>query len=224
MAEKPKSIKKIAVLTTSGRDPLFVQAIDIDGALTLDVKERLPRQGDKMAAMVLPKLTRLVNAGFMVLVDEVSGRLGAASGANSITLDAKHHDGRPVIVVAMERYKELQRQGMISFQPGEEGLFSLPPSIVDTEVKPNGEAVYRINWDEIKGEHLLTLFCVYGSFYNNTASVQYLNALCGTLVAPPDVLTPFHNIVRGTETKVLNQGYSTSSLTGKRLPNGDKVL
>jgi hypothetical protein len=47
--------------------------------LTLDVKQRLPQQGDKIAAMMLPKLTKLVNSGFMVLVDEISGRLGAAS-------------------------------------------------------------------------------------------------------------------------------------------------
>lgn len=224
MEKTPQKIKKIAVLTTSGKYPLFIQAVDIDGMLTLDVKQRLPQQGDKIAAMMLPKLTKLVNSGFMVLVDEISGRLGAASGANSVTLDTKHHDGRPIIVVAMERYKELHRQQMISFQPGEEGLFSLPPSIVDTEIKPNGEAVYRINWEEIKSEHLLTLFCVYGTFYNNTASVQYLNALCGANEAPKSVLTPFLNIVRGTESNVLNQNHSTSSLTGKVLKNGDKVL
>jgi hypothetical protein len=55
----------------------------------------------------------------------------------------------------MERYKELHRQQMISFQPEREGLFSLPPSIVDTEIKPNGEAVYRINWEEIKASTFL---------------------------------------------------------------------
>lgn len=224
MAERPSTIKKIAVLTTSGKSTLFVQAVDIDGMLTLDVKQRLPNQGDKMASAIIPRLTRLVNAGFMVLVDEISGRIGSASGANSVTLDTKHHDGRPIIVVAMERYKELHRQGMISFQPGEEGLFTLPPSIVDTEIKPNGEAVYRINWEEVKAEHLLTLFCVYGTFYNNTASVQYLTALCGAIEPPKSVLTPFLNIVKGTEEQVLNQKHSTSSLTGKKLPNGDRVL
>jgi hypothetical protein len=222
--EQAKTVKKIAVLTTWGRQPLLIQAVYIDGLLTMDMKKPLPKQGDKLAAVVTPMLTKLVNAGFTVLVDEVSGQLSAATGANPVSVDMKHHDGRPVIVVAMERFQELQRLSMISFAQGEETQFNLPRSLVDTEMKPNGESVYRVNWDEMKGEHLLTLFCVYATIYNNTTSAAYLTALCGAIRQDVSPLAPLKNIINRTETQVLNQKHSTSSLTGKRLPNGDKVL
>ncbi|HBM2815645.1 TPA: hypothetical protein LU109_003554 [Enterobacter hormaechei subsp. xiangfangensis] len=223
MSEQKPKAKTIAVLATSGRYPVFIQAVYIDGVLTLDNKKMMPRNGGALNKEVVPVITRLIKKGFLVMVDEVSGAICAATGANQVNLDTKHHDGRPVIVVAMERFREMHRLGMISMPPGEEGLFSLPPSIVDTEVKPNGEATYRINWDEIKPEHLLTLFCVYGTVFNNVTSGQYLTAMLGAIEPERNLLTPFHNIVKGTETEVLNQGIQ-KSLAGNKLTNGDKVL
>lgn len=219
-----KDVKKIAVVATFGRQPLFVQAVYMDGTLTFAKKKKLPKNGNKMAAEMIPQLTRLVNAGFLVLVEEVYGTLAKASGANSVAIDDKYYDGRPLIVVALEHYHELHRLNMISFDPGEEALFSLPPSIIDTEIKPNGEAVNRINWEEMTTERMVTLLAVYATFYNKPTSVQYLEALCGALKPQTNPLTPFMNIIKDTEEHVLNQNASTSSLTGKRLPNGDKVL
>lgn len=223
--EQQPTVRKIAVLTTWGRQPLLIQAVFIDGVLTLDMKKSLPKQGDRLAVAAVPLLTKLVKAGFVVLVDEVSGALSAASGAQAVTVDTKHADGRPIIAVAMERYKEMARLNMISFAPGEESQFNLTSSmLVDIEVKPNGESVYCVNWEEMKGEHLLMLFCVYATFYNNVTSQAYLDVLCGAMTPDYSPLSPFTSIVRNTEAQVLNQGYSTSSLTGKRMPNGDKVL
>ncbi|HAU6297978.1 TPA: hypothetical protein JD836_14810 [Citrobacter freundii] len=219
-----QNVKKIAVVATFGRQPLFVQCVFIDGLLTFAKKKKLPKSGEKMAKVLIPELSRLVSAGFMVLVEEVYGTISAASGANAIKLDATHYDGRPLIVAALEHYHELANHGMISFDPGEETLFTLPKSLIDTEIKPNGETVSRINWEEMTTERMVTVLAVYATFYNKPTSTQYLQAMCGALDPIPDALTPFTNIVNSTQTKILNQHTSTSSLTGKTLPNGDRVL
>lgn len=219
-----KNIKKIGIVATFGRQPLFVQAVFIDGVLTLAKKQKLPKNGGRMGEILIPQLTKLVNAGFLVLVEEVYGTIATASGANSVAIDDKYYDGRPLIVVALEHYHELHRLNMISFEPGEESLFSLPPSIIDVEIKPNGETVSRINWEEMTTERMVTLLAVYATFFNKPTSVQYLQALCGALEPEVNPLTPFTNIVRATQEHILNQHASASSLTGKTLPNGDKVL
>lgn len=219
-----QNVKKIAVVATFGRQPILVRAVFIDGELTLAKKEKLPKRGNKLIEVAGPELIRLIGMGYTVLVEEVYGQLGKATAAISVALDDKYYDGRPFIVVALEHYRELIRLNMISFDPAEATLFTLPNSLIDTEIKPNGETVSRINWDEMTTERMATLLAVYATFYTRPTSLQYLNAMCGALEEPRTPLTPFTNLVRATETQILNQNAPTSPLTGRYLPNGDKVL
>ncbi|MDE9516156.1 maturation control protein, partial [Xenorhabdus bovienii] len=84
-----------------------------------------------------------------VLVDEISGEIAQYIGALRLRLSDKHHDGRPVIVVAVDRYNELKRQGSIIYPSRGKNLYEISQSLIDVEFNPAGEPVYRVDWESL---------------------------------------------------------------------------
>lgn len=114
------------------------------------------------------------------MVDEETPLVSPGTGASMISLNTKHHDGRPVLVVGIERYRELNRRKLISFPKGiTQGMYELSSSIMDIEYKDSGEAVYKVNWQDLRPEHTMMILCCYATVYNNVASADYIKQMNG---------------------------------------------
>ncbi|EHB6645206.1 maturation control protein, partial [Salmonella enterica subsp. enterica serovar 4,[5],12:i:-] len=120
-------------------------------------------------------------------------------------------NGRPVLIEAMQIYKELERQKAIKLPRKESGKYILHQSIFDSEHDKKGDEFFNINWSEITTEHVLSLLCCFATEYNNVASADYIRAMAGEVEArqEPSLLSPLINIIRGTQ-----------CLADKRVPQG----
>ncbi|ENC9678801.1 maturation control protein, partial [Escherichia coli] len=125
-------------------------------------------------------------------------------------------NGRPVLIEAMQIYKELERQKAIKLPRKESGKYILHQSIFDSEHDKKGDEFFNINWSEITTEHVLTLLCCFATEYNNVASADYIRSMAGEVEANQDtsLLSPLVNIIQATH-EIAARKVPKGSLTGK---------
>lgn len=190
-------MEKIAIFSLSTNKPLLLSAVYSDGALVITSVKKLPRTAIEQRIKTPSAIKKLCKENYKVLVDELTPTISKGTGASQITLKSRHMDNRPAIIVGMERYQELKHQGLISLPAENKAWFEIPPSIVDVEYNGNGDPVYRINWPEIRPEHVAMILCCYATVYHNVASGDYIRQLTGADDADrvPGLLAPFVNII-----------------------------
>ncbi|HHQ6598079.1 TPA: hypothetical protein ACSTLU_004384 [Serratia fonticola] len=170
----------ICVATLTGPNAVMLRALYKDNVLVMDEPTKYAPTLTDINDNLVPSLRKLASRGMLTIVDEVSGDVSKATGANRVRLSDKHHTGSPVISVALERYNELKRTKAIIL-PKTGGRFEIPPSIVDVSFNSSGEAVYNIAWAEIKAEHILTILCCYATFYQPVGSAGYIKKMMSAL-------------------------------------------
>ncbi|HDV2355707.1 TPA: hypothetical protein RHY24_004848, partial [Escherichia coli] len=174
-----------------------------------------PERRRDMELQLLRELREKEEKGFIVLVEEensfITGRVG-----QRVRLRDPFMNGRPVLIEAMQIYKELERQKAIKLPRKESGKYILHQSIFDSEHDKKGDEFFNINWSEITTEHVLTLLCCFATEYNNVANSDYIRAMAGE-VEPrqePSLLSPLINIIRGTQ-RLAEKSVPHGILTGK---------
>ncbi|MDE1475926.1 hypothetical protein [Xenorhabdus bovienii] len=216
-------IQRIAVISTM-KKPVMVRAVFNNGDLILEDRKILPPKRKAMLDELSKDIPKMVRAGFKVLVDEISGEIAQYIGALRIRLSDKHHDGRPVIVVAVDRYNELKRQGSIIYPSRGKNLYEISQSLIDVEFNPAGEPVYRVDWESLTPEHILMLLVVYSTMFNNVASDAYINAMQSAVADESSSLfTSFLNIISAYDKKIENET-AKSALTGTRIDKNTVIL
>ncbi|CDM92278.1 hypothetical protein [Xenorhabdus bovienii] len=216
-------IQRIAVISTM-KKPVMVRAVFNNGDLILEDRKILPPKRKAMLDELSKDIPKMVKAGFKVLVDEISGEIAQYIGGLRLRLSDKHHDGRPVIVVAVDRYNELKRQGSIIYPPRGKNLYEISQSLIDVEFNPAGEPVYRVDWESLTPEHILMLLVVYSTMFNNVASDAYINAMQSAAADEPSSLfTSFLNIISAYDKKIENET-TKSALTGTRIDENTVIL
>lgn len=207
--------KKICAVCLTTDQPMLTKAAWKDGELFMAKSETLPTSRIELEATLIPQILEMERNDFEVLVDETSDFITSRAGVR-IRLGDNGTSGKPVLVEALDIFRELDRQKAITFPSNAGGRYKLPDTILDMERKANGETVYRIDWAQIKSEHVLSMLCSYATCFHNVASVNYLKAMYGTELSAraPDPLDPLKAIVRATERDAWFNG-PKSPLTGK---------
>ena len=202
--------KKICVVSMSVGKPASMTAAWINNELIMAERTSYPERRRDMELQLLRELREKEEKGFIVLVEEensfITGRVG-----QRVRLRDPFMNGRPVLIEAMQIYKELERQKAIKLPRKESGKY-----IFDSEHDKKGDEFFNINWSEITTEHVLTLLCCFATEYNNVASADYIRAMAGEVEArqEPSLLSPLINIIRGTQTLAQKQ-VPKGVLTGK---------
>lgn len=189
--------QKIAVFSLSFTSPLWASAVFEDGYLTFGEVKAIPSKIHDQQNKVRPAVQKLMDSGFKVLVDEVSPLVTSGTGASMVRLAAKHHDDRPVLVVGLERYKELNRQGALVLPAKSGTRFNIPDDVVETEWNNSGDEVYRVNWASLTSEHVVVILACYATIFNPVSSTAYINAMNETPTSEPtpSLLAAFSRIV-----------------------------
>ncbi len=174
-----------------------------------------PERRRDMELQLLRELREKEEKGFIVLVEEensfITGRVG-----QRVRLRDPFMNGRPVLIEAMQIYKELERQKAIKLPRKESGKYILHQSIFDSEHDKKGDEFFNINWSEITTEHVLTLLCCFATEYNNVASSDYIRAVAGEVEArqEPSLLSSLVNIIQATH-EMTARKVPQGSLTGR---------
>lgn len=124
----------------------------------------------------------------------------------------------------MERYRELKLQRRLSLPDKNKGAFEIPDSIVDTEYNGNGEEVYRVNWQNIRPEHILMILCCYATVYHNVASADYLKQMTGSVEKEnkAGIMASFLSIIGHEKVKAATS--QPKSLAGKEVDEDTVIL
>lgn len=209
--------KAICAITLSSAKPMLVEAVWHRGNLSLLTEQTLPTDRKGLQNVVPEIIRKMEKDGYDVLVDERSGFFSSTGGVH-IQLANPGTSGKPILVEALDLYRELNIQKAI-IKPKTSGAgqrYTIPENLIDMDHDTSGRTVYRIDWERLKSEHILLLVCVYGTVYQNVTSVSYLEQMYASLKVetPPDPLEPLRKIVRATEEAGI-KSVTMSSLTGK---------
>lgn len=192
--------KKICVVSMSVGKPASMTAAWINNELIMAERTSYPERRRDMELQLLRELREKEEKGFIVLVEEensfITGRVG-----QRVRLRDPFMNGRPVLIEAMQIYKELERQKAIKLPRKESGKYILHQSIFDSEHDKKGDEFFNINWSEITTEHVLTLLCCFATEYNNVVSANYIQAMVGrsNTQREPSLIESFINIINATQ-------------------------
>ncbi|EGM9019168.1 TPA: maturation control protein [Escherichia coli] len=217
-------MEQIAVFSLTTSKPLLMTAILKDGALVVNDVKPLPASAMEQRKKIPGAIATLRKSKFKVLVDEITPAVSAGTGASQVTLKTRHSDGRAAIIVGMERYRELKLQRLLSLPAQNKAAFDIPDSIVDTEYNSNGEEVYRVNWQDIRPEHILMILCCYATVYHNVSSVDYVQQMTGIVEKEQKggIIAPFLSIL-GYE-KATSGSVQPKSLAGREVDEDTVIL
>ena len=207
--------KAICAITLSTGKPMMVDAVWRKGSLFLLSATPLPATRSQLTKELPEKIAQLESSNVDVLVDERSGYFTSNAGTR-VQLDSIGNSGKPILVEALDLYRELMQQKAIS-RPKKGGeRFNIPDNIIDIDHDMRGQTLYRIDWERLQSEHILMILCVYGTVYQNVSSASYLKQMYSNLVQnkPKSPLDSLKNIVAATEADGV-ASVTMSPLTGK---------
>lgn len=197
--------KRIFVVTTAQDQPMSMLAGYRDGQLHIIECERLPRNLAKLKEKLPEKLTDLRQKGFIVLVDEVLPVFGQYG--RSVRLADPGHDGRPILVSALESYRNMHTLQAISFPSGLAGHFEISESVVEQQRDANGRVTYNIDWSELKAETTVLLLAINAATQdslNDTPTATALLKALGATDAKPNIMNPFNAITKSYDKQFLS--------------------
>lgn len=209
----------------SADKPKLILAGLVKNVLVITEVRPLPESMTEQVEKIPSSIKKLRNSGFKVLVDEDTPTVSPGTGASMVSLNTKHYDGRPVLVDGIERYRELSRRKLISLPKSiQKGQYELSSSIMDIEYKDSGEAVYKVNWQDLRPEHTMMLLCCYATVFNNVASADYIQQMNGHAVGgeEPGIFDSLLSIIDFQH--VESAQAVDRSLSGTRLDENTVVL
>ena len=217
-------MEKIAVFSLTTSKPQLMTAIMADGTLVIKSVKKVASSPIEQRQKLPPAISQLRKSGFKVLVDELTPNVSAGTGASQVTLKMRHADGRAAIIVGIERYRELKQRGLLLLPKENKGAYELPDSIIDIEYNGNGEEVYRINWTDLRPEHVLVILCAFATVYHDVSSADYVKRMEG--VSPSDDAPgPLHSFMNLIAHRINKAGsVHQKSLCGKKIDDDTVVL
>lgn len=172
-----KSVNVVAVSLATKNKPAMLMGSLTDNALHVITLSTLPasvsgirEQLSKMQADLEAKGTRV-----SWFVEDPTGLLSGTG--YGIRLDDKTHDGRPVLALAMERYKALTAVAGITYPQSGGSPFQITDSILNMKMGDNGRAVYEIDWPQLKDGSRVLMLLIYGAMCQGPMQIDYLERL-----------------------------------------------
>lgn len=215
---KPVNNQKISIFSMSTEKPMLMLAGLVKNVLVISEVHPLSTSITEQLQKLPGNIKRLRDSGFKVLVYEETPTISPGTGASMVSLGSKHHDGRPVLVVGIERYRELSRKNLISFPKGvNKGNFEISSSSMDVEYKATGEAFYKINWQDIRPENTLLILCCYATAFHNVATDEYIQQMNGESAPEEEsgLFSTIFSIIDYQNVRSANE--ASKSLVGKRI-------
>ena len=127
--------KKICVVSMSVGKPASMTAAWINNELIMAERTSYPERRRDMELQLLRELREKEEKGFIVLVEEENSFITGREGQR-VRLRDPFMNGRPVLIEAMQIYKELERQKAISYRArNPANTFSTKASSIPNTIK-----------------------------------------------------------------------------------------
>ena len=194
----------IAVSMATSSNPLLLMGSVTPNGLHLIKVERIKSNLADIKSRLQEAVDTSQQHGASLFLEDTTGMLG--SYGYDIKMDRKLPDGRPVLVVAIERYEALKKLNAITY-PSEGGStsFVIGSGIMETLVGDDGKTTYRIDWSQLNDESRVLLLLIYGGMCQHTYHQGYLDRVykeVGKQNVVADKPSSFHALTTGYDNAV----------------------
>lgn len=181
-----QSIKVISITLMARGAPVMVIGALATNALHVIELKTLPLSIPKIRETINNLMAKLAASGetASVFIEDPTGLLRGVGGYQ-LRLDDKAADDRPILAVAMERYRAMSALNGLTYPGGGSGEgFAISKGIMNIKVSDNGRAIYEIDWDSLKDGSRALLLLIYGAMCQGPMQADYLNRMYAHLAAP----------------------------------------
>ena len=197
--------KRLFIVSLSSAEPMTLTAGYRDGQLHVINCKPLPRNLAAIKKNLPKQMTSLRKKGFIVLVDEVIPVL--SQYARSLRLSDLGNDGRPVLVSALQTYRNMTNLQAITLPISDSGAFDISDSVVEEKRDPSGGISYHIDWSELRAESTLLLLAIAGatqdSLLDSSTATSLLKQL-GAVASCKEMIDPFKAITKQYDQRFLS--------------------
>lgn len=197
---KPAPINVLAISLAAKTTPVLLAGSLTTNALHVISLTKLPRSVPKIREQIEGMISRNAAGGHdaTIMMEDPTGLLSGLG--YRLRLDDKTGDGRPVLALAMERYRALTAMGGLFYPGNNPTEYQISESIMNVKMGENGKANYEIDWSQLKDASRVLLLLIYGAMCQGPMHSSYLDRLYGQLGGHEDNaarITSFHAITRG---------------------------
>lgn len=181
-----KSINVIAITMMARSVPVMLMGALSDNALHIIELKTLPASIPKIRDYIGRLMKNLAESGdtASIFIEDPTGLLRGAGGYQ-LRLDDKTPDGRPLLAVAMERYRAMVSLNGLTYPKGSSGeSLSISSGIMNVKVGDNGRAIYEIDWENLKDGSRALLLLIYGAMCQGPMQADFLNRMYAHLGNP----------------------------------------
>lgn len=181
-----KSVNVIAITMMARGAPVMLMGALSENALHIIELKSLPASIPKLRTYIEKLMKNIAEGGesASVFIEDPTGLL-RDTGGYQIRLDHKTSDGRPVLAVAMERYRAMASLNGLTYPKGSSGEgFTISSGIMNVKMGDNGRAVYEIDWDNLKDGSRALLLLIYGAMCQGPLQADFLNRMYAQLAVP----------------------------------------
>lgn len=181
-----QATKVISITLMARGAPVMVMGALSTNALHVIEQRTLPTSIAKIREAIKGLVEKLAKNGdaVSIFLEDPTGLLRGVGGYN-IRLDDKAMDDRPILAVAMERYRAMSSLNGLTYPAGSSGEgFTISKGIMNLKVGDNGRAIYEIDWDNLKDASRALLLLIYGAMCQGPMQADFLNRMYAQLDAP----------------------------------------
>jgi len=206
----PAPINVLAVSLATRQAPVMLTGTLTTNALHVISLTPLPRSivqiRERMEAMAARTATGMIE-----------DPTGLMTGMGyRVRLDDMTADDRPVLALAMERYRALTAMGGLYYPGDNPSQFQISDAIMNIKMGDNGKAVYEIDWAQLRDASRVLLLLIYGAMCQGPMHATYLERLFSGLSVDGDEsvrLTSFRALTIDYDRE---QALSTPQVAGLR--------
>jgi hypothetical protein len=184
-----KSVNVIAITMMARGVPVMLMGALSENALHIIELKTLPASIPKIREYIDKLMANLAAGGeaASVFIEDPTGLL-RGTGGYQIRLDDKATDGRPLLAVAMERYRAMVSLNGLTYPKGNSGEgFTISSGMMNIKMGDNGRAIYEIDWENLKDGSRALLLLIYGAMCQGPMQADYLNRMYAHLASPGGV-------------------------------------
>lgn len=212
----PAPINVLAVSLATRQSPIMLTGTLTTNALHVISLTTLPRSiaqiRERMEAMAARNTAGSLDA--TIMIEDPTGLMHGLG--YRVRLDDKTADDRPVLALAMERYRALTAMGGLYYPGDNPSQFQISDSIMNIKMGDNGKAVYEIDWAQLRDASRALLLLIYGAMCQGPMQATWLERLYSGISSDHDEAVRLTSFRALTVDYDREQALATTQVAGLR--------
>lgn len=168
----------VVAISLATKQPVMLMGSLTKNALHIIELTQLPASIPKLRESIAKLRTRLAKAGRDVTIytEDPTGLLRDCG--YQLRLDSvAPADSRPLVSIALERYRALTSVNGIQYPGGDNSAYRISDSVINIKLNDMGKTVYEVDWASIKDGTRVMMLLIYGAMCQGPMQADYLRRM-----------------------------------------------